>query len=85
VKPVSDVWSAAATFYYLLTGEYAREFSPSRDPLAVILRGGVIPLRERDPGLPDDFASVIDRALQDDPSCRYPSAGEFLAALRAVL
>jgi hypothetical protein len=85
VRPVSDVWSMAATLYYLLTGEYARDFSSPRDPLAVILRGGVIPLRERDPALPADFASVIDRALQDDPSCRYTTAGELLAALRAAL
>ena len=28
---------------------------------------------------------VIDRALMDDPAERYPDAGEFAAALRAVL
>jgi eukaryotic-like serine/threonine-protein kinase len=85
VRPVSDVWSMAATLYYLLTGEYARDFSTPRDSLAVILRGGVVPVRERDPGLPGDLASVIDHALRDDPSCRYPTAREFLAALRAAL
>jgi hypothetical protein len=85
VRPVSDVWSTAATLYYLLTGEYARDFAAPQDPLTVVLRGGVIPLRERDPALPGDFSAVIDRALLDDPSCRYPTAREFLAALRAVL
>ena len=44
-------------------------------PLAVILRGGVVPIRERDPFLPDELANVIDRALMDDPAQRYPDAG----------
>ncbi len=85
VRPVSDVWSMAATLYYLLTSEYARDFSSAPDPLAVILRGGVVPIRDRDPFLPDDLAAVIDRGLADDPDLRYPTAGEFVAALRGVL
>jgi hypothetical protein len=85
VRPVSDVWSMAATLYYLLAGEYPRDFGSGGDPLAVILKGGLIPLRQRDPALPADFADVIDTALHDDPARRYPTAREFAAALRAVL
>jgi hypothetical protein len=85
VKPVSDVWSMAATFYYLLTAQYARDFAAQPDPLAIILRGGVVPIRDRDPFLPDDLAEVIDRGLMDDPGQRYASAGAFLQALRSVL
>jgi serine/threonine protein kinase len=85
VRPVSDVWSMAATLYYLLTAEYVRDFDSKPDPLAVILRGGVVPIRDRDPFLPDDLAAVIDRGLRDDPHLRYPTAGEFVAALRGVL
>ena len=85
VRPVSDVWSMAATLYYLLTAQYARDFKSRPDPLAVILRGGVVPIRDRDPFLPDDLADVLDRALLDDPVQRYADAGEFVAALRAVL
>jgi ribosomal protein L37AE/L43A len=85
VKPVSDVWSMAATLYFLLTAEYARDFGSQPDPLAVILRGGIVPIRQRDPFLPDDLADVIDRALVDDVDRRYQNAGELAAALRAVL
>jgi hypothetical protein len=85
VRPVSDVWSMAATLYYLLTTEYARDFKSRPDPLAVILRGGVVPIRDRDPFLPDDLGDVLDRALLDDPAQRYPDAGKFLGALRGVL
>ena len=85
VRPVSDVWSLAATLYFLLTGEYARDFESNRDPLAVILKGGVVPLRDRDPSVPADFARVVDKALCDAPEGRYPDAGGFARALREVL
>jgi len=85
VQPVSDVWSMAATLYHLLTGCYARDFPPDKDPLAVILRGGSVPVRHRDPSIPDALAAVLDRALEDDPARRYPTAREFLLALRRVL
>jgi hypothetical protein len=85
VRPVSDVWSLAATLYFLLTGEYARDFDSNPDPLAVILRGGVVPLRDRDAGAPADFARVIDKALADAPEGRYPDARFLARALREVL
>jgi serine/threonine protein kinase len=84
-RPVSDVWSAAATVYYLLTGEYPRDFAAQQDPLAVVLRDGPVPLRTRDPQVPADLAEVLDRALADDTQLRYPDAGAFARALRAVL
>ena len=84
-RPTTDVWSMAATIYYLLTGQYARDFAARSDPLAVILRGGVVPLRQRDPSLPQDLAAVIDRALDDEPSRRFPTARELVTALRGVL
>ena len=81
VRPVSDVWSMAATLYFLLTRQYARDFRPGQDPLQVILGGGVVPIRARDPRIPEPVARVIDRALADDPEERYPTAVEFRADL----
>ena len=83
-RPTTDVWSMSATLYFLLTGRYPRDFG-DKDPLAVILRGGVVPLRARDSSLPSDLAAVIDRALDDEPARRFPNAREFAAALQAVL
>lgn len=84
LRPVSDVWSLAATLYFLITGHYARDFPPGKDPLAIILKGGTVPIRERLPRLPAALAAVIDRALADDLSIRYPTAGDFRDALRAA-
>jgi eukaryotic-like serine/threonine-protein kinase len=84
VRPTTDVWSMAATLYFLLTGEYARDFG-DRDPIAAILRGGTVPLRQRDPSVPEDFAAVIDRALDDEPTRRFPTAREFGDAVKGVL
>jgi hypothetical protein len=85
VRPTTDVWSMAATLYFLLSGRYPRDFDEDADPLAVVLRGGVVPLLQRDASLPPDLAAVIDRALHDEPARRFPTAREFLTALRGVL
>ena len=85
LKPVSDVWSMGATLYHMLTGGYPREFRPGEDPLPVILRGGVVPIRARDPRLPVAVASVVDRAVVDTVTERYQTAGEFREALAGAM
>jgi serine/threonine protein kinase len=85
VKPPSDVWSMAATFYHLLTGRYPLDFPPGADPVDLILRGGVVPIRNRDTGVPEKVAAVIDQALAEKVADRYQTAGEFRDALARVL
>jgi serine/threonine protein kinase len=85
LKPVSDVWSMGATLYHMLTLRYPRDFPPGKDPLQVILAGGVVPLRERDASLPHALGVVVDRAVEDDLSRRYATAGEFRDALSSAL
>jgi eukaryotic-like serine/threonine-protein kinase len=85
LKPVSDVWSMGATLYHMLTGAYPREFRPGEDPLPVILRGGVVPIRARDPRLPEAVAAVVDRSVVDAMSERYQTAGELRQALSRAM
>jgi serine/threonine-protein kinase len=85
VKPVSDVWSIAATFYIMLTGWLPRDFPKDKDPLAVVLDGGVIPIRKRDGNIPKPLAAVIDRALEIKPKSRFQDAKEMREALAKVL
>lgn len=37
------------------------------------------------PGLPEDLAVVVDRALAKDPALRYPSCAAFAQALSPFL
>jgi serine/threonine protein kinase len=85
VKPVSDVWSMGATFYFLLTGQFPRDFRRGADPVEVILRGGIVPMRKRDARIPRKVAEVIDRAVADKSNDRYQTAAEFRQALVKAL
>jgi serine/threonine protein kinase len=84
-NPVSDVWSLAATFYYMITGQPPRSPKPGKDPIEVILTGGFVPIRDVRSDIPRKVAKVIDRALDDDVNGRYPDGAEFLRALNKVL
>jgi serine/threonine protein kinase len=85
LQPVSDVWSLGATLYYMLTGQTTRDFDRGKDPLAVVLEGRIVPLRERDPRLAAALAAVVDRAVADDPLHRHPTARELRDALREAM
>lgn len=85
VKPVGDVWSMGATFYYMLTGVTPRNFAPGQKPVDVVMRGEIVPIRQRDSGLPVGVAEVIDRALAKEPADRFQTAAELLDALVKAL
>ena len=63
-----------AIVYELLTGALP---PPARRTLAEA--GPNLPFP---PGLPVELTAVIRRALATEPAARYPSGGEFIAALR---
>ncbi len=85
VKPVTDVWSFGATAYNVLTGLLPRDFPRGADPMEIILRGDIIPLRKRDPHIPKALTDVIDRATQNIPKDRYQDAQEMLDAMRKII
>jgi DNA-directed RNA polymerase subunit RPC12/RpoP len=85
VKPASDVWSIAATFYRMLTGMYPRQGEVGQVPIEVVLSGKTIPIRDRAPNIQPNLAEVIDTGLAANPDDRYQSAVEFLEKLREVL
>ena len=85
VKPASDVWSVAATFYVMLTGALPRDFPKGKDPMEVILRGRIIPVKERDGRIPGPIAQVLDRALSRNAKDRFADAATMLKAMRKAL
>src|SRR5262245_36365396 len=80
----SDIFSAGAVFYELLTfrppfaGEDPMEILEqlrSEDPVAPALI---------DPSVPAELSTVIERALRKDPAARFASFGEMRAALEPI-
>jgi serine/threonine protein kinase len=83
-KPEADVWAAAATLYYALTGCLTRDFPPDRDAPRVVTNTDPVPIAARGVKVPDRLARIVDEALRDRPAIRYQTSAEFRAALEAV-
>src|SRR5207248_2858357 len=61
-----DVWAAAATLYWMLTGATPRDFPAGADPVAIVLRESAVPIGRRDPAVPSGLAAVIDDVLAEN-------------------
>lgn len=85
LDPVTDVWAAAATFYYLVTGVFPRPERPHESFISNIQQLSAVPIRIRDATISRRVASVIDRALLDDIAARYTNVGEFVIALEGAV
>jgi serine/threonine-protein kinase len=84
-RPEVDVWALAGSFYYLLTGTCPRDFPRGVDWWVVVLQSDAVPVRRRNPSVPQRVAEVIDQALVDKPAICFKTAAEFKQALAAVL
>jgi pSer/pThr/pTyr-binding forkhead associated (FHA) protein len=84
-RPEVDVWAMAATFYYMLTGTPARDFSKANGWMEVILETQAVPIRERLPSVPPRLAEVLDHALIDQPEIPFKTAAALKDALQGVL
>jgi serine/threonine-protein kinase len=82
-QPAADIYSAAATLYHLLTGQFVFEFAQLEVParLRRILTGIPIPIRARRADIPLPLAETIRRALSREPQQRFASAAEFRSVL----
>ncbi len=80
----TDLWSLGVVLYELLAGgtPFARDTAIAT--LLAIVREPHLPLRERAPETPVELAAVVERALEKEPSKRWRSAGDFIAALEKV-
>ncbi|MFE4306185.1 serine/threonine-protein kinase [Streptomyces sp. NPDC056891] len=80
-KPPVDVWSTAASLYYVLTGHTPRDFVPGRNPWLTVANDPAVPVSDRGVPLPKDLTAALDRALSDEPDEMYPTAERLAAAL----
>ena len=85
--PVVDIWAALASYYELLTGRPAREFSLWEDYACTVLNRPPVPIRERNEHVPRELANVIDSFLSTyDESCDCPiTAAEMKIRIQEAL
>jgi hypothetical protein len=79
--PQSDVYSLAATLYFLLAGQAPFEGGDAAATLARIVSDPPPPLRERMPNIPAGLERAVLRGLERDRSRRWHNLDEFRQAL----
>jgi hypothetical protein len=85
-KPAADQYSAAATLYFLLTGQsHFPVTHTSQEMFKFILQGSPVPLRDRRPDVPENLGAVVHRALSREPEQRFAGVQEFAQQLRGCL
>ena len=77
--PWSDIYSLAATFYCILTGISIR---PARERLE---SDNTVPLHQLNKEVSRELSSVIQKALELDPSRRQKNAEEFINELEQAV
>lgn len=82
----SDIYSLGILLFYLSTGAYPVEGDTRTEIDRRHLQPGTRRrLRDVRPDLPTPFIGAVERAVAEDPSQRYQTAGEFEAALVGTL
>ena len=81
--PASDRYALAVVAWELLTGRRPYEADSPTAEAAAHVHSAIPSVCDRS-ALPCELDPVFERALAKDPSVRYPTAGEFVAALRGA-
>lgn len=83
--PSSDLFSLGATFYELLTGRVAFVGSQLAQIFDAVVHHDPIPYLEADRAVPGVLALICRKLLAKNPSERYASTSELIAALESCL
>lgn len=87
VRPPSDIYAIGMTAYSLLTGKHALDLSPKAgisETVKAIFEKPIVPLVQRQPGIPAQIAFVIEQAIAKEVENRWRTAGEMRDALLSV-
>lgn len=80
----ADIYSLGSVVYEMLSGDLPFEASNLAALATQRLVRPPIPLRQRNPNLPDALSLAVMRALERDVDQRYATAMEFARALKAA-
>jgi serine/threonine protein kinase len=84
-SPAVDVWAAAASLYYAISGHCPRDFPAGRDKWHVVWTTEPVPLAQRGIPVPDKLARVLDVALADgEDDLPYATVAELREAITTV-
>ncbi|HTM22103.1 MAG TPA: WD40 repeat domain-containing serine/threonine-protein kinase [Kofleriaceae bacterium] len=78
----ADVYALGAILYQLLAGTPPFTGGSADEVLERVLERTPEPLAQRQPGLPADLTTIVEKAMARDPAARYPSAAELVQDLR---
>ncbi len=81
----SDVWSAGATMFTLLTGHNVHRAETANEYLIFAATSPARSLAKVAPSLPEALVVLVDKALAFDPADRWQSARQMRDALEGVL
>jgi pSer/pThr/pTyr-binding forkhead associated (FHA) protein len=81
--PQADIYSLGATFHYLLTGKDPFDFSKNHFTI-VIMEHPPLALDVKLPGAPAGLAKIISKCMEKNPTRRFSTVTELLAALNKI-
>lgn len=79
----TDVYSVAATLYYLLAGKPPFEGTDAAATLARIVSEPLVPLRSIRPEVPIELESIVQRGMAREKARRFRNLAELRAALES--
>ena len=77
----ADVYALGVVLYELAAGTRPYEHQPDQQLLATIITSDPVPLLDRKPDLPREYANIVEKAMAKNLAVRFQNCRELAAAL----